>query len=107
MHPERGRQLHELLTDAQLQTELTSVLTANNLPSDLAHFYPVFFPPNTETFGVGTPMQNSDSDYCGYHSAYLNGTGETLYGNEPYEAGAVTAGRPPAGNCARTAPSAP
>ncbi len=85
------------VTDAQLQTELTSVLTANSLPSDLAHFYPVFFPPNTETFGIGTPAQNSDSDYCGYHSAYINGTSETLYGNEPYEAGGCDGGEAPSG----------
>ncbi len=50
------------ISDAQLRTELTKVLTARGLPSDLAHFYPVFFPPNTETEGAGGPSAgNSDS----------------------------------------------
>jgi hypothetical protein len=87
------------VSDAQLRTELTKVLTANGLPSDLAHFYPVFFPPNTETEGAGGPSGgNSDSSYCGYHGAYVSGSGETVYGNEPYETSGCDGGEAPNGN---------
>jgi hypothetical protein len=95
--PNAADGLTSCVTDPQLRTELTSVLAANKLPADLAHFYPVFFPPNTETFGGGASPQNSDADYCGYHSAYVNGTGETVYGNEPYEAGGCDGGEAPSG----------
>ena len=95
--PNAANGLTSCVTDAQLQAEVASVLAANHLPADLAHFYPVFFPPNTETFGVGTPAQNSDSDYCGYHSAFVNGTGEAVYGNEPYEAGGCDGAEAPNG----------
>ena len=87
------------VSDLQLRTELTKVLTAKGLPSDLAHFYPVFFPPNTETEGPGGPSGgNSDADYCGYHGAYVSGSGETVYGNEPYENGGCDGGEGPNGN---------
>ncbi len=72
------------VTDAQLQTEVQSVLAANSLPADLSHIYPVFFPPNVRT-------QASDgtfgcADYVGYHSTFQlpNGGGSVIYANEPY-----------------------
>ncbi len=72
------------VTDAQLQTEVQSVLAANGLPADLSHIYPVFFPPNVRT-------QASDgtfgcADYVGYHSTFQlpNGGGAVIYANEPY-----------------------
>ena len=37
------------ITDDQLRTELRRVLSSHSLPSDLAHFYPMFFPPGVET----------------------------------------------------------
>jgi hypothetical protein len=86
------------ITDAQLRTELTKVLGAHGVPSDLAHFYPMFFPPHTETQGAGAHPENSDSDYCGYHGAFVNRPGETLYGNEPYEFSSCNGGQSPNGN---------
>ncbi|MDQ6784724.1 MAG: hypothetical protein M3063_15065 [Actinomycetota bacterium] len=68
------------VTDAQLQTELTAYLTANNLPTDSGHLYPVFFPPGVETVKGNS---NSISGYCGYHNAFASPSGQVLYGNEP------------------------
>jgi len=86
------------ITDLQLRAELTKVTTANSLPTDLAHFYPVFSPPNTETQGVGGASGgNSDADYCGYHSAFGSGTSEIVYGNEPYETSGCDGGESPNG----------
>ena len=37
------------ITDAQLRNELRAVTSSHKLPTDLAHFYPVFLPPGVET----------------------------------------------------------
>jgi len=72
------------VTDAQLQTEVQSVLAANGLPADLSHIYPVFFPPNVRTQGSDGTF--GCADYVGYHSAFQlpNGGGTVVYANEPY-----------------------
>lgn len=86
------------ITDLQLRAELTSVTTSHGLPTDLAHFYPVFFPPNTETQGAGgVSGGNSDSDYCGYHYGFGSGSSEIIYGNEPYETSGCDGGESPNG----------
>ncbi len=74
------------ITDAQLQTEIRSVLAANNLPADLAHLYPVFFPPNTQS-QLGTDL--AFEGYCGYHSSSKT-SGTLLYANEPMPGGEGT-----------------
>lgn len=66
------------VTDAQLRTELSSVISQNQLVGDLGHLYPVFFPSGVMTAdGDGG---TSVSDFCGYHSAF----GTVVYTNEPF-----------------------
>ena len=84
------------ITDAQLQTELAKALADGGLPSNLANFYPVFFPPNVETQDAdGTTSIN---DYCGYHGAFGSGADQTIYADMPYEASGCDGGQAPNGN---------
>ncbi len=70
--------------DAQIQREVAAVVAANGLPADLAHLYPVFFPPHVETSMQGQKgLEKSKSDFCAYHSATAT-TNPVVYGVEPY-----------------------
>ena len=78
------------VTDAQLRTELTRIAGSRGLPTDLAHFYPVFFPPKVETQDKdGT---TSAGDFCGYHRSFGSGANQTIYGDEPF---------PPSSGCSK------
>lgn len=70
------------ITDDQLRTELKRVLSSHSLPSDLAHFYPVFFPPGVET--KDRDGTTSAGDFCAYHRAFGSGTNQTVYADMPY-----------------------
>jgi hypothetical protein len=86
------------LTDAQLQSELKLVISDQHLPTGLAYFYPVLFPPGVETMDQdGT---TSASSYCGYHRAFGPNSGPTVYANMPYppSGDACDAGQAPNGN---------
>jgi hypothetical protein len=88
------------ITDAQLRTELTAVISSQKLPTDLSHFYPVFLPPGVEAMDAdGT---TSASVFCGYHRAYGSGTDQTVYGDLPYppSGDVCDAGQAPNGNLA-------
>jgi hypothetical protein len=92
------------ITDAQLRTELKAVTASHKLPTDLAHFYAMFFPPGVETRDLdGT---NSAGDYYGYHRAFGSGSDQTVYANMPYEASGCGGGQDPNGTSWRTARSA-
>jgi hypothetical protein len=70
------------LTDDQLQTELTNIITAQSLPVGSDRIYSVFLPPGVDTcFGAGSCNSNS---FCGYHSAMTVNGAQVLYSNEPY-----------------------
>jgi hypothetical protein len=71
------------ITDDQLRAELTKVLSNHGLPSDLAHFYPVFFPPKVET--QDRDGTNSASGFCGYHRSYGSSTHPTVYADIPFD----------------------
>jgi len=72
------------ITDAQTQAEVRSVLAAKGLPADLAHMYPVFFPPNVQTqLAPGTLAYDQ---YCGYHNSSKT-AGTLIYSNEPMPGG--------------------
>jgi len=69
------------LTNAQIQSEVTATLSANSLPSDLAHLYVVFLPKGVESCSTsangalnGTCSVNGSksSYYCGYHGSISN-----------------------------------
>jgi hypothetical protein len=84
------------ITDAQLQTELAAITSGQHLLTNLANFYPVFFPPGVETKdGDGT---TSIGGFCGYHSAFGSGENETVYANMPYEASGCDGGQAPNGS---------
>jgi hypothetical protein len=85
------------ITDAQLQAELKHVLSSRSLPTDVAHFYPVFFPPGVET--SDGPKFTSVGAYCAYHSAFGSGANQTVYADQPDEASCET-GQAPNGNAA-------
>jgi len=81
------------LTDPQLESEISSVISRNGLPRGLARIYFIFTPP-----GVGS-CAGSDcaySVYCAYHSWFGSGSSTTLYANQPYAAvsGCDTGSRP-------------
>jgi hypothetical protein len=71
------------LTDAQIQAEIDSVVTANNWPRGLGSVFYLFTPKN-----VGSCYGSSCafSYFCAYHSAFSSTAGTTLYANQPYAA---------------------
>jgi hypothetical protein len=70
------------LSDAQLQAELTKIITAQSLPVGGDRIYSVFLPPGVDT--CDSPGSCNSNSFCGYHSAMtVNGT-QVLYSNEPY-----------------------
>ncbi len=91
-----GKEYTGCITDAQLRTELSRITKANGLTTDLANFYPLFFPPGIETQDVDG--SNSDSSYCGYHRAFGSGSDEIVYGDEPFEKSGCDAGQAPNGD---------
>ncbi len=86
------------ITDLQLRSELTLITTNLDLPTDLAHVYPVFFPPGVET--VDVDGSNSYDGFCGYHRAFGTDTAKTIYADVPYEANGCSAGQAPNGDLA-------
>jgi hypothetical protein len=81
------------LTDAQLQAELASFVTAHGLPHDLAHMYFVLTPPGVESCfepaghecSAGVPGR--PGRYCAYHGNFALGGGELIYAEDPYVTG--------------------
>ena len=88
----------ECISDPQVRAELTRITTNLRLPTDLAHFYAVFFPPGVETMDVDG--SNSETGYCGYHRAFGSGGDETVYANLPYERIGCSTGEDPNGDLA-------
>lgn len=77
--------VHICLTDAQLQTELDSFLTAQGLPHDLSHAYFLLTPPDVASCidSAGTICSaNADQNltYCAYHGVSSAGF---IYANIP------------------------
>jgi len=85
------------ITDAQLRTELQRITAELGLPTDISHFYPVFFPPDVITQDLDG-VSDSVSIYCGYHRAFGSGDHMIVYGNEPYEEDGCDSGQAPNGN---------
>jgi hypothetical protein len=84
------------ITDDQLRTELAKVVSAHGLPTDLAHYYPVFFPPKVET--KDRDGTTSAGDFCGYHRSFGSGTDQTVYADLPYNTSSCNAGQAPNGD---------
>lgn len=87
------------LTDAQLQSELRSVINANHLPTGTTTAYLIFTPPNVGSCAGGCSFRN----WCAYHSWIGTGDANTiLYANLPYQdqTQACDGGQHPNGNSA-------
>lgn len=79
------------LTDAQIQSELSSVLSADSLPSDLAHLYIIFLPEGVEScmtssdgseYGSCSLNESGQSVFCGYHGDIASGP--SVYADIPF-----------------------
>jgi IPT/TIG domain len=79
------------LTDAQLQAELNTYISAHALPRDLAHEYFMLTPPGVEdcfeASGSECSAGTSAPTYCAYHSSFASGGGEIVYANDPFVTG--------------------
>jgi hypothetical protein len=79
------------LTDAQLQAELSSYVTANGLPKDLAHEYFILTPPGVENCFTATGTEcsagSSVPTYCAYHGSFASGKGTIVYASDAYVTG--------------------
>ncbi len=76
------------LTDAQLQTELSHVISTHALPTGLSTLYFIYTPAGVATCfsSAGTDCSSGGPrfDYCAYHSNIGNGTSAVLYAVMPY-----------------------
>ena len=81
------------LTDAQIQAELATVITAHTLTSNLANLYVIFLPKGVESCSTssdgtlnGTCSVNSSVSpfYCGYHSAAGASGTPPIYATVPF-----------------------
>ncbi|HSS40826.1 MAG TPA: IPT/TIG domain-containing protein [Polyangia bacterium] len=79
------------LTDAQLQAELSSWITAHGLPKDLAHEYFLLTPPGVENCfdaaGTECSAASSNPTYCAYHGSFGSGGGKIVYSSDAYVTG--------------------
>lgn len=80
-----GTKLPICLTDAQLESQLSSYVTAHSLPTGDTDEYFILTPAN-----VGSCFDSSSSDcaytgYCGYHSYMTVGANQILYANLPWD----------------------
>ena len=85
------------LTDAQIQQEIESFVTAHHLPTDLSHEYFLLTPPHVESCFSNDPATNFDgcsagivpvdqfAAYCAYHQNTATPT-MIFYANMPYDA---------------------
>jgi len=74
------------LTDTQLQSQISSVISAHGWPTGLGNEYFLFTPPGLGSCFDTNPADgcydpSSGSGYCAYHS---NISGTTLYANQPW-----------------------
>lgn len=72
------------LTDAQLRTEIQSVVTAQGWPQNLTSEYILFTPPGLETCFDSGGSQCSTNVYCAYHSYFPSPGGQIVYANMSY-----------------------
>jgi hypothetical protein len=83
-------------TDAQIQHEIASYVTAHNLPTDLSHEYFLLTPPHVESCFGSNPAEGYDGcsvgidpfDYAAYCAYHGNTTTSTMifYANMPFNA---------------------
>ena len=79
------------VTDAQMHTEINSVLTTAGLSGGTGDVYLVIFPPGVETCAEsqdaaagGTCSDTNYPGFCAYHSAFQGSSAVDLYANIPF-----------------------
>ncbi len=72
------------LTDAQIQTELQSVISADNLPQSINASYVLFTPNTVGSCLTGASSSCAYSNYCGYHSFFSAPLGTVVYSEMPW-----------------------
>jgi hypothetical protein len=75
------------LTDAQLQTELDSLLTTHGIARPANRIFFLLTPPVVQSCFDDTNSDCSSNAYCAYHSGFNTASGTTLYAVMPDEAG--------------------
>jgi hypothetical protein len=78
------------IEDADIRTELTSLLSKNAIPQpDANTLYMVYFPP-----GLNVDLDGSGSCqvFCAYHNTFMNGGKEVNYGVIPDQGGSCAGG---------------
>ena len=75
------------LTDAQLQTELDSLLTAKGITRPANRIFFLLTPPSVQDCFDDSDSVCSSTVYCAYHSGFNTASGTTLYAVMPDEAG--------------------
>ena len=75
------------LTDAQIEAEIDSVVSANQLPRGAGPIYFLVTPPGLASCAsatYGDSCYDNTHGYCAYHSDFDLGHGETIYANMPF-----------------------
>jgi hypothetical protein len=86
------------LSDAQIQAEVQKVMALKGWTGGLNH---IFFVYTSSGEGSCSGSSCAYTQYCAYHSYFLNGSTPVVYGNEPYAAsGYCQAGTSPNGDAA-------
>jgi hypothetical protein len=74
------------LTDAQLETEIQKVLSANGWHGGLDQIFFLMTPNGVGSCFDASGFQCSTNAFCAYHSYFVNSSNENvIYANEPYE----------------------
>jgi hypothetical protein len=76
--------LPECLTDVQVQTELSAVVTAQALPQNNNTSYVLLTPKHVGSCYTGASKQCAYSSYCGYHSFFAGPLGPIVYAEMPW-----------------------
>jgi PKD repeat protein len=74
------------LTEGQILTELSSVISAHALPVDESHSYIVLLPPSVDTCFDSSSGDCETQAFCGYHTAFTIGSSTTTFTLLPYTA---------------------
>ena len=72
------------LTDAQLRTEISRVITQQGWPRGTSNMVFIYTPRNVGSCSSGRNC--AFTNFCAYHSSFGSGSSTTLYANQPYAA---------------------
>jgi hypothetical protein len=103
----KGLTVSGCVTDADIQAEISAVISANGWTPSPSSIFLLFTPRNVGSCITSASNTCSYTYYCAYHSDFVTGTGDVLYANQPYPdsagvgaAGACDSGQKPNGDWA-------